>query len=74
MKKTENNQTSTGETITISRAEYEKLLGQEQKLLTQNERISHLENQVEILLEALRLAQHKRFGASSEKSEESFME
>ena len=68
------NQTSTGETITISRAEYEKLLGQEQKLLTQNERISHLENQVEVLMEALRLAQHKRFGASTEKSEESFME
>ena len=51
------NQTSTGETITISRAEYEKLLGQEQKLLTQNERISHLENQVEVLMEALRLSQ-----------------
>ena len=74
MKKTEKNQTSTGETITISRAEYEKFLGQEQKLLTQNERISHLENQVEVLMEALRLAQHKRFGASSEKSEETFME
>lgn len=38
------NQTSTGETVTISHAEYEKFLGQEQKLLTQNERISHLEN------------------------------
>ena len=32
--------------VTISRAEYEKLLGQGQQLLTQNERISHLENQV----------------------------
>jgi hypothetical protein len=29
---------------------------------------------VEVLMEALRLAQHKRFGASSEKSEETFME
>ena len=56
MKKTETNQTSTGEMVTISRAEYEKLLGQGQQLLTQNERISHLENQVELLMEALRLA------------------
>ena len=74
MKKTETNQTSTGEMVTISRAEYEKLLGQGQQLLTQNERISHLENQVELLMEALRLARHKQFGASSEKSEETLME
>jgi len=68
------NQTSTGETVTISRAEYEKLLGQGQQLLTQNERISHLESQVELLMEALRLARHKQFGASSEKSEDTLME
>ncbi len=74
MKKEDNFQTSTGETVTISRAEYEKLLGQEQKLLAQNERISRLENQVEVLMEALRLARHKQFGASSEKSEDTLME
>ena len=51
------------ETVTISREEYEKLLGQ-------TERVSSLEKQVEMLMEALRLARHKRFGASSEKSEE----
>lgn len=74
MKKTNNFQTSTEEMVTISRAEYEKLLGQGQQLLTQNERISHLENQIELLMEALRLARHKRFGASSEKSEDTLME
>ena len=74
MKKTDNFQTGNAEMVTISRAEYEKLLGQGQQLLAQNERISHLENQVEVLMEALRLARHKQFGASSEKSEESFME
>ncbi len=74
MKKAESSQTSTGEMVTISRAEYEKLLGQEQKLLAQNERISRLENQVEVLMEALRLARHKQFGASSEKSEDTLME
>ena len=74
MKKTDNFQTSNAEMVTISRAEYEKFLGQEQQLLSQNERLSHLENQVELLMEALRLANHKRFGASSEKSEETLME
>ena len=64
MKKTDNFQTSTGETVTISRAEYEEQQG----------RIARLEQQVSVLTEALRLAQHKRFGASSEKSEESIME
>ena len=33
IKKTETNQTSTGEMVTISRAEYEKFQGQEQQLL-----------------------------------------
>ena len=74
MKKTEITETSNAEMVTISRAEYEKLLGQGKQLLTQNERISHLENQVELLMEALRLARHKQFGASSEKSEETLTE
>ena len=74
MKKTEFTETSNAEMVTISRVEYEKLLGQEQQLLTQNERISHLENQVELLMEALRLARHKQFGTSSEKSEEPLIE
>ena len=74
MKKTDNLQTSNAEMVTISRAEYEKLLGQGQQLLTQNERISHLENQVELLMEALRLARHKQFGTSSEKSEDTLIE
>ena len=74
MNKTELNRTRNAKMVTISRAEYEKLLGQGQQLLTQNERISHLENQVEVLMEALRLARHKQFGASSEKSEDTLME
>ena len=37
-------QTSTGETVTISRAEYEKFLGQEQQLLPLNERLAELEH------------------------------
>ncbi len=53
--------------VTISRAEYEEFQAQ-------RERISALENQVEVLMEALRLARHKRFGASSEKTDESVME
>ena len=67
MKKTENSQTSTAEVVTISRAEYEKLQAQSQ-------RVSELESRVDLLTEALRLARHKRFGASSEKSEDALME
>ena len=74
MKKTDNIQTSTGETVAISRAEYEKFQGQEQQLLALNERLAQMEHQIEGLMEALRLANHKRFGASSEKSEENLME
>ena len=74
MKKTDNIGTSNAGMVTISRAEYEKFLVQGQQLLTQNERISRLENQVELLMEALRLARHKQFGASSEKSEDTLME
>ena len=67
MKKTENCQTSNVEMVTISRAEYEKLQAQ-------SKRVSELENRVDLLTEALRLARHKQFGASSEKSEETLME
>ena len=67
MKKIDVIGTSTGETVTISRAEYEKLQAQ-------SERISELENRVELLMEALRLARHKQFGASSEKSDEQVVE
>ena len=74
MKSTKTNQTSNAEMVTISRTEYEKLLGQEQQLLTQNERLAKMEQQIEVLMEALRLARHKQFGASSEKSEDTLME
>jgi len=67
MKKTDNYQTSTGEMVTISRAEYEEFQAQRKK-------ISELESRVDVLMEALRLARHKQFGASSEKSEETLME
>ena len=50
--------------VTISRAEYE----------AQQEHIAKLEQQVSVLTEALRLARHKRFGASSEKISEDAME
>ena len=60
-------QTSNAEMVTISRAEYEKLQAQ-------SKRISELENRVDVLMEALRLARHKQFGASSEKSDDTLME
>ena len=74
MNKKNDFQTSTGETVTISRAEYEEFLDQKQQLLAQNERLAELEQRIEGLMEALRLANHKRFGASSEKSGETLME
>ena len=67
MKKTDNTQTSNAEMVTISRAEYEEFQAQRKK-------ISELESRVDILMEALRLARHKQFSASSEKSEDSLME
>ena len=67
MKKAENYQTSNAEMVTISRAEYEKLQAQ-------SKRISELESRVDLLMEALRLARHKQFGASSEKSEDTLSE
>ena len=74
MNKTNDFQTSNAEMVTISRAEYEKFQGQEQQLLALNERLAQMEQQIEGLMAALRLANHKRFGASSEKSEETLME
>ena len=67
MKKTEDYQASNAEMVTISCAEYEKLQAQ-------SKRISELESRVDLLMEALRLARHKQFGASSEKSEDTLME
>ena len=67
MKKTEDYQASNAEMVTISRAEYEEFQAQRKK-------ISELESRVELLMEALRLASHKQFGASSEKSEDTLME
>ena len=67
MKKTDNYQTSNAEMVTISRAEYEKLQAQ-------SKRVSELESRVDVLMEALRLARHKQFGSSSEKSEDTLME
>ena len=67
MNKTDTFQTSNAEMVTISRAEYEKLQAQ-------SKRVSELESRVDVLMEALRLARHKQFGASSEKSEETLME
>ena len=49
--------------MTISRAEYEEFQGQK-------ERISALEQQIELLTEAIRLSRYKRFGASSEQTSE----
>ena len=57
--------------VTISRAKYEE---KNARLASQDERISRLESQIELPTEALRLARHKRFGASSEKTDESSME
>ena len=67
MNKTDNFQTSNAEMVTISRAEYEEFQAQRKK-------ISELESRVDLLMEALRLARHKQFGASSEKSEDSLVE
>ena len=71
MKKTNDFGTSNAEMITISRAEYDE---KNARLAAQDERISRLESQVEVLMEALRLARHKQFGASSEKSDDSVMD
>ena len=67
MNKKNDFQTSNAEMVTISRAEYEEFQAQRKK-------ISELENHVDVLMEALRLARHKQFGASSEKSDDTLME
>ena len=67
MKKNDINQTTDNEIITLSRKEYEALQAQ-------SKRISELESHVEMLMEALRLARHKQYGASSEKSTDSLAE
>ena len=67
MNKTDNCRTSNAEMVTISRAEYEEFQAQRKK-------ISELESRVDLLMEALRLARHKQFGSSSEKSEDTLME
>jgi len=47
------------ETVTISRTEYDRLVGEQ----------ARLERQVEYLLEQMRLSRHRQYGVSSEKSE-----
>jgi Transposase and inactivated derivatives len=54
------------ETVTITKAEYENLVS---NLVTEKDERARLERQVEYLLEQMRLARHRQFGASSEKSE-----
>lgn len=60
MEKAKKQAVKTGETVTISREEYEAFQ-------VQARRISELEKQVDRLMEAIRLSQSKRFGPSSEK-------
>ena len=67
MKSTNEMQTSNAEMVTISRAEYEEFQAQRKK-------ISELESRVDLLMEALRLARHKQFGVSYEKSEDALTE
>lgn len=67
MEKKDNLQTRNPDTVTISRSEYEEFQAQRKK-------IPELESRVDMLMEALRLARHKQFGASSEKSEDTLVE
>lgn len=64
MEKKQNFVTSNPEMVTISRAEYEAQKG----------RVAQLEQQVSVLMEAVRLSRCKQFGASSEKLNEDAME
>ena len=66
MEKKDNLQTRNPDTVTISRSEYEEFQAQRKK-------ISELESRVDMLMEALRLARHKQFDASSEKSEDTLV-
>ena len=67
MNKTEITEASNAEMVTISRVKYEEFQAQRRN-------ISELESRVDLLMEALRLARHKQFGASSEKSEDTLAE
>lgn len=60
MKNIVNEQTSNTEMVSITRAEYEKFQAQ-------GARISALEKQIDLLVEAVRLSRKKQFGSSSEK-------
>jgi transposase len=57
---------SSAETVTIPRVEYETLKAEHG---AQKEQIAELSQQVQWLMEQMRLARHKQFGTSSEKSE-----
>ena len=61
--KTRDAETRNAETVTISRAEYEEFL-------SKKEQIAELTQKLEWLLEQLRLSRQKRFGSSSEKTDE----
>ena len=67
MKKNEKVQKSSEEMVSISRAEYEEFQAQREK-------ISELEKQVELLMEAIRLSRKKQYGSSSEKTYDDGME
>ncbi|MEG1641454.1 MAG: transposase, partial [Ruthenibacterium sp.] len=64
MKNKQKNTTNTDDIITISRSEYETL---QSKIAEQN-------NQLDWLMEQLRLSKKKQFGASSERLEEGLVE
>jgi len=61
MENVKNEETRTTETVTISRAEYEELTAAKSQ-------VAELSQQVQYLLERMRLAGKKQFGASSEQS------
>ena len=63
--------TKPGETVTISRAEYEKLARENAELKAY---ISELESKLNWFMEQFRLSQNRRFGASSEAASEEVME
>ena len=65
--KTEATETRNAETVTISRAEYEELKTEYEAL---KEDYAELTRKLEWLMEQLRLSRQKRFGASSEKTNE----
>ena len=64
MIKAQNISKRTGEMVTISRAEYDKI----------QDYVSQLEQQNRWLLEQLNIIRHRKFGASSEKSSEEVLE